>query len=472
MIVHENPGDLLRSAGFPAAIKSELRLQVPPAPAPRVVPTQRLPNALALIATRNYIPYAKVTASTFAAHHPEFHVFLLLVDGEPADAALFKEGNVVLLNDLEFPQAGFYMLTPPPRPEQFWVHPTRADTFNAGLINAGSFAMNLSWCEAFLQFWREANLAPGAFFEGAGFQTDQQYLNWALVNVPGVYVLRSTRYNVAYWNLHERDLRRARAAGSTPYYEVDGEPLGFFHFSGYDINDRFSLSRHDGRHSVYNLPAIAEILGWYSDTVRGSDLAEFLTAPYRFDRLANGYAPTKFVREILKRYEAAIPRFNALTETGADELCAFLMSPLPATGQARRADRVPAYRQTYVGKPAAPGRSRLSIGHRLACAAPDIGLATGSTLQSRPTRPAGRPALNVHLYKSCGDPDQGAPAETKKVCARRLTRLASSRGPIGWGECAGSLIWTLPAAIIRGATGGLDGNRSTPRSVISTRASR
>ena len=27
---------------------------------------------------------------------PEFHVFLLLVDGEPADAALFKEGNVIL----------------------------------------------------------------------------------------------------------------------------------------------------------------------------------------------------------------------------------------------------------------------------------------------------------------------------------------------------------------------------------------
>jgi hypothetical protein len=33
-------------------------------------------------------------------------------------------------------------------------------------------------------------------------------------------------------------------------------------------------------------------------------------------------------------------------------------------------------------------------------------------------------------------------------------------------------VWTLPAAIIRGATGGLDGNRSIPRSVTSTRASR
>jgi glycosyltransferase involved in cell wall biosynthesis len=390
VVVQEDPGSLLRSAGFPAAIRPKLRVQVSPATAPRAVPTQRLPNALALIATRNYIPYAKVTASTFATHHPEFQIFLLLVDGEPADAALFKEGNAVLLNDLGVPQAGFYaakftaselanslkpvflqylaafvdtvvyldcdigvfsrltemldalsthdlilvphMLTPPPRPEQFWVHPTRADTFNAGLINAGSFAMNLSRCEAFLQFWREANLAPGAFFEGAGFQTDQQYLNWALVNVSGVYVLRSTRYNVAYWNLHERDLRCVRTAGSTPHYEVDGNPLGFFHFSGYDINNRFCLSRHDGRHSVYNLPAVAEILGWYSDTVLGSDLAELLTEQYQFDRLANGYVPTKLVREILKRYEAAIPRFNALTETGADELCAFLMSPLPATG--------------------------------------------------------------------------------------------------------------------------------------------
>jgi hypothetical protein len=76
-----------------------------------------------------------------------------------------------------------HMLALPPRPDQHWVRPTRADTFNAGIINAGSFAPNLSRSEAFLSFWEDANLAPGAFYRDAGYQTDQQHLNWALVTV-------------------------------------------------------------------------------------------------------------------------------------------------------------------------------------------------------------------------------------------------------------------------------------------------
>jgi len=124
-----------------------------------------------------------------------------------------------------------HMLTPPPRPERFGVHPNRADVFNAGLINAGCFGINLRNCGDFLDFWAEANLAPGAFCRDAGHQTDQQHLNWALVAVPGVNVLKDKRYNVAYWNLHERDLRCNDDNGRSCRFEVDHRPLGFFHFS-------------------------------------------------------------------------------------------------------------------------------------------------------------------------------------------------------------------------------------------------
>lgn len=224
-------------------------------------------RCLALIATRNFLPFASTTARTFLTHHPEFAVFVLVVDGEPADAAAFPEGQVVFLSDLELDHAGWYvakftacefsnalkpvflrylsefvtkaiyldcdvavfsrltemvdlldtqdlvlvphMLAPSPRPEQFRVHPNRADTFHAGLINGGCFAIQLAQCRDFLQLWEEMNFAPGAFYNEAGYQTDQQHLNWALITVPGACVLRNSRYNVAYWNLHERDLRLA-----------------------------------------------------------------------------------------------------------------------------------------------------------------------------------------------------------------------------------------------------------------------
>jgi glycosyltransferase involved in cell wall biosynthesis len=347
-------------------------------------------RCLALIATRNYLPFAKLVAQSFLAYHSEFRPVLLLVDGEPRDALVFSEGQVVLLSDLGLHNAGWFaakftaselsnalkpvflrylagftdkviyldcdiavfsrltemidlmetrdlvlvphMLEPLPRPEQFWTHPTRADIFNSGLINAGCFGIRLANCRTFLTFWEDANLAPGAFYEGAGYQTDQQHLNWALVTVPNACVLRESRYNVAFWNLHDRDFRLELVQNRELQFEVDRKPLGFFHFSGYDVNEPLRLSRHDGRHSVYDLPAVAEILNWYSEQIFVSSAAGLMNEPYRFDRFANGFQPNRFVRELLKKYESYAPKCDSQTQAGADSLCAFLMDPLPATG--------------------------------------------------------------------------------------------------------------------------------------------
>ncbi|MBV8574703.1 MAG: hypothetical protein JOZ58_06635, partial [Acetobacteraceae bacterium] len=323
-------------------------------------------------------------------HHPEFAAFLLVADGDPVDALHYPEGTVVLLDEIGLHNASWYaakfrapefvnglkpaflrylagfadrtvymdsdiavfsrlhelvdaldsadlvliphMLEPLPSPERFWIHPNRADIFNSGLINAGCLAIRLRNCQAFLESWHEANFAIGAFFGPAGYQTDQQNLNWALITVPNVQVLRETRYNVAYWNLHDRNLRVVSDPDGAQHFEVDGKPLGFFHFSGYDLNDRFRLSRHDGRHSVYDAPAVAGILNWYSNQILTSPLAWLLEVPYGFDILPNGFHMTAFVREVLKKYERYIPKFDIRTVAGADGLCAFLMDPLPASG--------------------------------------------------------------------------------------------------------------------------------------------
>lgn len=363
--------------------------QVRPPATPRSTPKHPVQSrCLALIATRNYLPYALVAARTFREHHPEIPAFLLLVDGKEEDAALFPEGTVVLLADLQLAHAGWYaakfsasefanglkpvflaylarltqiaiyldcdiavfsrfdemlrelessdlvltphMLRPLPRPEQFHVRPSRSDIFNSGLINAGCFGIRLQACQDFLRSWEEANFAPGAFFTPAGYQTDQQHLNWALVSVPTASVLREPRYNVAYWNLHERDLWIDDETEGLGRYQVDDKPLAFFHFSGYDVSDRLRLSRHDHRNSVYNLPAVAELLNWYSDQIVSSPARALLTEAYRFDELANGLHMNALLRDLLKRYENYFPKFDATTEQGADRLCAFLMDPLPA----------------------------------------------------------------------------------------------------------------------------------------------
>jgi glycosyltransferase involved in cell wall biosynthesis len=380
--------EVLAAAGLPYPARRPEPKPTPRAALPPGKLPNRIENCLALIATRNFLPAARLTARGFLAHHPEFKVCLLLVDGTAEDVGRFTEGLVICLDDLRLHDAGWYaakftaaelanalkpvflrylagfvakaiyldcdiavfsrltemidllsvhdmvllphMLAPVPRPEQFGTHPTRSDIFNSGLINAGCFALHLSRCGDFLAFWQEATLSPGAFFAGAGYQTDQQYLNWALVMMPGACVLRDQRYNVAYWNLHDRNFHYDPSAPEG--FLVDHRPLAFFHFSGYDVNERFRLSRHDQRHSVYNLPTAARILNWYSDQILADPDVALLYEPYRFDRLANGLRLTPFLRNLLKRYELHVPRCDPYMESGADTLCAFLMTPLPAAG--------------------------------------------------------------------------------------------------------------------------------------------
>ena len=344
---------------------------------------------LALIATRGHVPYADLAARSFLKHHPEFKVFLLLVDGSEADRDLFPYLNIILLNDLALTDVGWLaakldpnelsnalkpillehlaafgnqavyldcdiavfgrfdtlmsalqtsdlVLTPHmmelfPRPEEQWRHPNNADIFNSGLINAGCFGIDLTRCTSFLAFWREANLKH-AWANGEGRQTDQQFLNWALVTGHNVHVLQDKTYNVAYWNLHERSLRQIAPLGDALVFEVEGKPLTFFHFSGFDPHDTLRLSRHDHRYSVYTLPSIALILEWYSGQVFSGSLSYLLNEPYAFDVLGNGIRLTSMLRNILKRYDSYLQHVDTTTVEGADALCAALMTPLPATG--------------------------------------------------------------------------------------------------------------------------------------------
>ncbi len=55
------------------------------------------------------------------------------------------------------------------------------------------------------------------------------------------HLVKDVTVNVAYWNLGPR---RLTASGGG--YLVNGEPLTFFHFSGYDPRRPWLLSRHGG----------------------------------------------------------------------------------------------------------------------------------------------------------------------------------------------------------------------------------
>ncbi|MDR3471783.1 MAG: hypothetical protein P4M09_08860 [Devosia sp.] len=55
---------------------------------------------VAMIASRNYIPYAKVLERSFVEHHPEFAVTILIPDGTRDDFKFFPNAEVCLMEDI------------------------------------------------------------------------------------------------------------------------------------------------------------------------------------------------------------------------------------------------------------------------------------------------------------------------------------------------------------------------------------
>ena len=60
-----------------------------------------------------------------------------------------------------------------------------------------------------------------------------------------IAIVRDPQYNVATWNLTSR-----RATGRAPYQiEINGKPLVFYHFSGFDNGSQKAMLDRYGYHS-------------------------------------------------------------------------------------------------------------------------------------------------------------------------------------------------------------------------------
>jgi len=152
----------------------------------------------------------------------------------------------------------------------------RMGVFNLGFIGVRPTPEGLRfadwWAERTYWFCR-AEVHNGLF-------TDQKWLNFAPVFFDGVEIIKSSRHNVATWNLTTRELTGSLADGFT----VDGEPLGFYHFTGFD----------SGAHRVMAVKnaagnsAVQQLIGWYereTAATRGDPVSAW---PWAYGRFSDG----------------------------------------------------------------------------------------------------------------------------------------------------------------------------------------
>jgi glycosyltransferase involved in cell wall biosynthesis len=207
-------------------------------------------------------------------------------------------------------------------------HPTdldilRAGTYNLGLVSVGQQG------RAFLDWWWQWLRRHCLVEPNRGLHADQRWVDLA----PAFFrchILKDATTNVAYWNLHERDL-----LCSGDRYLVDGRPLTFFHFSGYDPNLPWLLTTHGTRPPRSALgedPALRQLCDGYARELLAAGYDEVSDLSFDQVTLPNGVVLDRRARLV---YRDAISAPRSPREgseppnpvTNPDELVAWLREP-------------------------------------------------------------------------------------------------------------------------------------------------
>jgi hypothetical protein len=125
-----------------------------------------------------------------------------------------------------------------------------------GVYNLGFLGVRMTReGRRFLSWWTDRlrhlcyDDVPGGLF------TDQRWIDLAPAFFEDIAIVRDPEYNVATWNLTHR-----RATGRAPYdIVVNGRPLVFYHFSGFDSGAQKAMLERYGAHS----PVLFDLREWY-----------------------------------------------------------------------------------------------------------------------------------------------------------------------------------------------------------------
>lgn len=126
-----------------------------------------------------------------------------------------------------------------------------------------------------------------------GLFTDQRWIDLVPAFFSGVAIQRSTRHNVATWNVTTRELTR-NADGQ---YLVDGEPLGFYHFTGFDSGAHKIMAIKHARGN----DALHELVQWYEDSTLALAKDPLSQVPWAFGCYSNGVAVPKAHRLLYRQ---------------------------------------------------------------------------------------------------------------------------------------------------------------------------
>jgi len=129
------------------------------------------------------------------------------------------------------------------------------------------------WWAKRLYYFCRADIKNGLF-------TDQRWIDLVPAFFDGVAIMRSGRHNVASWNLTTRQLTGDVEGGLF----VDGESLGFYHFTGFDSGaHRIMATKNAGVNR-----SVQALVNWYDKLTKDIGKDPLARAPWAFAVFSNG----------------------------------------------------------------------------------------------------------------------------------------------------------------------------------------
>ena len=135
---------------------------------------------------------------------------------------------------------------------------------NAGLYNTGFVGMKRSENTfKFLNWWKNHLKEYGYYDFCNGMGIDQLCVNFVPIFYDKVLIEYSPAYNLAYWNIYEREVTFKNGK-----YVINGiENLMFFHFSGYTPDKPNLLSKHIKSSKISNYVVLNSLFKEYNEAL-------------------------------------------------------------------------------------------------------------------------------------------------------------------------------------------------------------
>ena len=213
---------------------------------------------------------------------------LSLLRREDCDAVIYLDPDIVVfspLNDIVYGLNHENILLVPhqtdPENDIAAVIDNEIGSLKHGTYNLGFLGVSATqeskrfanwWGERLYYFCRD-DICNGLF-------TDQKWIDLVPAFFDGVGIIRSTRHNVATWNLTTRKLTGNFEHG----FAVDGEPLGFYHFTGFDKGDHHLMALKN----AYGNKSVEALLRWYANRIGELGLDPLCRVPWFFSEFSNG----------------------------------------------------------------------------------------------------------------------------------------------------------------------------------------